>query len=69
MTDGIYYNVRCQSSDTREYLRRLAKLEAAKRGMNQEQILHYALQFLNAYGQRFEREGKASFDLGKSPLK
>lgn len=69
MTDGIYYNVRCQNAETREYLRQLAKLEAAKRGMNQEQILHYALQFLNAYGQRFEREGKVSYNLGNKSQK
>ncbi len=65
MTDGIYFNVRCQSKDSRDYLRKLAKLEAAKRDMNQEQILCYALQFLNAYGGRHEREGLVSYNLGK----
>ncbi len=65
MTDGIYFNVRCQSKDSRDYLRKLAKLEAAKRDMNQEQILYYALQFLNSYGGRYEKEGLISYNLGK----
>ncbi len=64
MKDGIYFNVRCQSKDSRDYLRKLAKLEAAKRDMNQEQILYYALQFLNAYGDRYEKEGLTSYNPG-----
>jgi len=61
MTDGIYFNVRCQSKESRNNLRILAKIEAAKRNMNQEQILHYALLFLVSYGGRFEKEGKVKF--------
>lgn len=58
MTDGIYFNVRCQSKNSRDYLRKLAKWEAAKRDVNQEQILVYALQILNAFGDRLEKDGK-----------
>ena len=64
MADDIYFNVRFQSKDSRDYLRKLVKLEAAKRGMNQEQILYYAFQFLNAYGDRYEKEGLVSYNLG-----
>jgi hypothetical protein len=66
----IFYNIRCSSDKSREYLRRFVKLEAAKRGATQEQILVYAMQFLQAFGERFEKEHKMSYDFGngnKSP--
>ncbi len=43
---AVHFQFRCKSEDSREELRKLAKLEAAKRDMTTEEIIKYSLEKL-----------------------
>lgn len=64
MTDSIYYNVRCQNNESRDRLRQMVKIEAAKRNMSQEQVLYHALYFLMSWGEKIENGAEVVINTG-----